>query len=299
VSFVDASVYCGIGTIARDSSPSPENRSNHRAGYARIDRDCWGGEIAAHELVHTLGGIQHDAPHASGGWHCVDEFDLMCYSDTPLFPTMQYLCPVSQEMLLDCNHDDYYHTNPPAGSYLATHWNVANSAFLMARDELHNAAPMVNLQLFTLAAGATVTASTSITLTAEVSDTDGIVTRVEFYQDSILLATDSTSPYSLTWTATDSGAYTMTAIAFDDVDANTTSQPLTLVVVKPTVPPVDQLNQDENNDLDNDENNDQNNNLDNDENNNQNNEQDNNLNNDENNDQLTITNQLYLPLIVR
>ena len=31
---------------------------------------------------------------------------------------------------MDCKHDDYFHTNPSSANYLASHWNVANSAYL-------------------------------------------------------------------------------------------------------------------------------------------------------------------------
>ena len=135
--FMEASVYCGIATVVRDTQPGADNISNHRAGYARIDRNCWNEIAATHELVHTMGGIQHDAPNASGGWHCTDEKDIMCYSDAPYYPSMRVVCSnVSYGQLLDCNNDDYFNTNPPEDSYLATHWNVANSQFLINFDNL-------------------------------------------------------------------------------------------------------------------------------------------------------------------
>jgi hypothetical protein len=40
-------------------------------------------------------------------------------------------CVTGDRDRIDCNGDDYFNVNPPAGSYLDTHWNVANSAYLI------------------------------------------------------------------------------------------------------------------------------------------------------------------------
>ncbi|MEW9515496.1 RICIN domain-containing protein [Streptomyces tubercidicus] len=131
--FADANVYCGIGTFNGDESPGQENLSNFGPSYGRSDSGCWNGSTPAHELGHNLGAVNNSAPHTSGGGHCVDEWDIMCYSDTPHFPKMQILCPErTGDERLDCNHDDYYNTKPKPGSYLATHWNIANNRFLIA-----------------------------------------------------------------------------------------------------------------------------------------------------------------------
>jgi len=130
--FVDASVFCGIGGFAGDTRKSDANRSNSGPEYARADNGCWSAGVAAHELGHTLGAVNNNAPNASGAAHCVDEYDVMCYKDGPNV-TIRISCPDRSrgEQRLDCNHDDYYHTNPPAGSYLATNYNVADNHFLI------------------------------------------------------------------------------------------------------------------------------------------------------------------------
>ncbi|WP_329389210.1 RICIN domain-containing protein [Streptomyces sp. NBC_01351] len=130
--FADTQVYCGIGTFNGDERPGQANQSNFGPSYGRTDSGCWGGHTAAHELGHNLGAVNNSAPNTSRGAHCTDEFDVMCYSDTPYYPQMRNICTnQASENILDCNHDDYFHTSPRAGSYLATHWNIADNQFLM------------------------------------------------------------------------------------------------------------------------------------------------------------------------
>ncbi len=128
--YVDSEIYCGIANIVGDDSPLATNANNSGSRYARVDARCWSPWVVAHETMHTLGGVQMSAPHSNGGWHCYDESDVMCYKDSPTSPDMQYMCGSTNESLFDCNKDDYFNTNPARRSYLATHWNVANSAFL-------------------------------------------------------------------------------------------------------------------------------------------------------------------------
>jgi hypothetical protein len=130
--WVDWNEYCGIADLWLDDSALASNLNNGRTGvgpmFARVDNGCW-GYAEKHELVHNLGGVQNSAPNSSGYGHCTDESDDMCYVDAPGV-VMRQICPAEHERLLDCNHDDYFHTDPVAGSYLATHWNTASSSFL-------------------------------------------------------------------------------------------------------------------------------------------------------------------------
>jgi uncharacterized repeat protein (TIGR03803 family) len=69
---------------------------------------------------------------------------------------------------------------------------------------------------------------------AAASDTDGRITRVEFYNGTTLLRTEYQSPYTYVWENVPRGTYTITAVATDNWGAKTTSEALTVRVVRPT-----------------------------------------------------------------
>jgi phosphatidylserine/phosphatidylglycerophosphate/cardiolipin synthase-like enzyme len=98
-----------------------------------------------------------------------------------------------------------------------------------------NAPPTVSLTA--PQAGAAFTAPAAISLSAAATDSDGTVTKVEFFAGSTLVGTATSSPYSATWSAVPAGSYTLTARATDDDGATTTSAPVA-VTVGPAVPPL-------------------------------------------------------------
>ena len=80
--------------------------------------------------------------------------------------------------------------------------------------------------------GAIYTAPATIGLTASASDSDGTVSKVEFYNGATLLGAATTAPYSYTWSGVVAGSYTLTARAFDNLGAVTTSTETTVTVTQ-------------------------------------------------------------------
>jgi hypothetical protein len=132
--FGESQVYCGIGSFAGDDRAGSVNRSNGGPSYGRSDSGCWSAGTAAHELGHNLGAVNNSSPNSSKAGHCVDEYDVMCYKDTSTTLLRSVCTDRAHDQRLDCNHDDYYNTAPSPGSYLSTHWNVADNDFLI-RDK--------------------------------------------------------------------------------------------------------------------------------------------------------------------
>ncbi|MFI5908619.1 ricin-type beta-trefoil lectin domain protein [Dactylosporangium sp. NPDC051541] len=129
--YVDATALCGVAYVTLDDRPGQDNANNSGASFSRVDSGCWGSGPAAHELTHAMGAVMSSSPNHTAYGHCTDDYDIMCYNDGP-GTVMRIVCgDQAQDNRLDCNKDDYFNTSPPAGSYLATHWNTANNRFLI------------------------------------------------------------------------------------------------------------------------------------------------------------------------
>jgi len=100
--------------------------------------------------------------------------------------------------------------------------------------KIGNAAPVVTVS--SPENNAQFIAPATITIQAAASDSDGNISKVEFYNGSAKLGEDITSPYSYTWTNVANGTYNITAKAFDDKNASTTSQSITVIVINATTP---------------------------------------------------------------
>ncbi len=72
-------------------------------------------------------------------------------------------------------------------------------------------------------ANESITVGSSIKITANASDADGSVTKVEFFQGSTKLGESNRSPFAYTWNNAKTGAYILTAKATDNKGATTTS----------------------------------------------------------------------------
>ncbi|WP_271782501.1 Ig-like domain-containing protein [Aquimarina algiphila] len=71
----------------------------------------------------------------------------------------------------------------------------------------------------------------SITISANASDDNGTITKVEFFSNGIKLGEDTTSPYNFDWSGLSIGNYSLTAIATDNDNLSTTSSAVNIRVI--------------------------------------------------------------------
>jgi endoglucanase Acf2 len=111
---------------------------------------------------------------------------------------------------------------------------VANTDLRTDEDELivvvsNTANILPTVSLVSPADLSVFTAGNPVTITANASDFDGSIQKVDFYQDDILISSDDTSPYSATWNP-DAGNYILTAVATDNDGAPGNSQEVNVTI---------------------------------------------------------------------
>jgi RHS repeat-associated protein len=130
-------------------------------------------------------------------------------------------------------------TSVPVGTYTVTAKatavkknnpnQTATSAPITVIVNVANTPPTVSMT--SPANNAVFAAPGSITLTATASDSDGTVSKVEFFHGGTnLIATVTTPPYTYNWTGVAVGSYSLTAKATDNNNGATTSSPVNVTV---------------------------------------------------------------------
>src|SRR5690606_19522268 len=76
----------------------------------------------------------------------------------------------------------------------------------------------------------------SVAVSATASDSDGSIAKVDFMVNGVVFATDTTSPYTTTWTANEIGSVSIFARATDNL-GGTKDSGATITVNPPQVPP--------------------------------------------------------------
>lgn len=91
-------------------------------------------------------------------------------------------------------------------------WN--DSASSIRVRSVTNQLPAISIT--SPAAGSSYTTPASISITANASDIDGSISKVEFFNGSTKLGETTTAPYTFSWSGMNAGSYTIKAVATDD-----------------------------------------------------------------------------------
>ncbi|GAB3740441.1 Ig-like domain-containing protein [Spirosoma lituiforme] len=140
-----------------------------------------------------------------------------------------FLADVYQKMLATWDPGDYFddlHLSKQGATKDANAWFDALVPIL--NNTPANVAPTVNLT--SPVNSATFAAPATINFEAEANDSDGSVTKVEFFNGAAKVGEATASPFRYTWNDVDEGTYLLKAVATDNLFATATSAVDTVTV---------------------------------------------------------------------
>ncbi len=108
------------------------------------------------------------------------------------------------------------------------------AASLAAQVVINNCSLVINLpptvNISSPTKNTTFTAPASITIDAVASDSDGSVIMIEFFNGNIKIGECLSMPYYFVWKEVPAGEYILTAVATDNLNSKTTSDPVSIIV---------------------------------------------------------------------
>ncbi|HIH10065.1 MAG TPA: hypothetical protein HA254_05360 [Candidatus Diapherotrites archaeon] len=170
------------------------------------------------------------APQATGGketFVCANGVSA-CNGAANSYPTDGVTYPTLGTLVFSAEGPNAYYPYTP---YTYPHPLTTNS------PASGNILPTVSLTAPTN--GVTFSAPATISITANAFDSDGSVTKVEFYNGAALVGADNSSPYSFTWNDVAAGPYSISAKAIDNMGASATSGAITVIVSRQGQPLLD------------------------------------------------------------
>lgn len=124
---------CGVSYMWLQDMPGLENLHNG-SSLTWVASHCLNYYVVSHELLHAFGAVQESAPHSVPGHHS-GQFDVMGAPSSD---------SCTEHDHIDCGNDDYWSLQPAPDSYLATHWNSADSVFLVRIQKYQTILPLIH-----------------------------------------------------------------------------------------------------------------------------------------------------------
>ena len=131
--------------------------------------------------------------------------------------------------------------NVAAGNYILTAKATDNTGLVTTSAPVSisvKAALAPSVTITAPAMATTYIAPANINITANASDTDGTISKVEFFNGTTRLGEDLSNPYSFAWNNVATGNYNLTAKATDNTGLVTTSATVSITVKAPAAPTV-------------------------------------------------------------
>jgi hypothetical protein len=144
---------------------------------------------------------------------------------------------ISQVGLLAGNNDPSGNAYPPPFTVLVDYFFNSVAPITLEDGQGVNTPPSV--AMIGPAEHTLFPAPAQITLTADATDSDGSISKVEFYAGTNRLGSATVAPYRFTWNATSAGIYSVSAVATDNLGAaKASTNSITVLVGAPGLLPV-------------------------------------------------------------